>query len=160
MCNASDTAGRYSYGKQPEVLQVEPAEAAEEPWTRCLSRLAEAILAQEFDASSARATCRRCAGLGLVQAEQEGDGALVAQLLETMHLTGERAPACHGPWLSGSLSPVLWDCLCKAYVTSWLIRLGGPGVLPNGSGRPGALGKAAFTRVCCEPQARSHWLPP
>ena len=70
--------------------------------------LAEAILAQEFDAEFGRHYLQKMRRkLGLVQTEQEVHGALVAQLLETMHLTGERARpvmgrGCLGPCLPSS----------------------------------------------------------
>ena len=142
VCNASDTAGRYSYSKQPEVCKWNLQKLAEALDPALPLELAEAILAEEFDAEFGRHYLQKMRRtLGLVQTEQEGDGALVAQLLETMHLTGEWGRAAHGPWLAGSPSPVLWDCLCRVCVTSWLIRLGGP-VLPSTSGRPGALGES------------------
>lgn len=139
MCNASDTAGRYAYSKQPEVCKWNLQKLAEALDPALPLELAEAILADEFDAEFGRHYLQKMRRkLGLVQTEQEGDGALVAQLLETMHLTGERGRVAHEPRLSGSPSPVLRDCLCRACVTSWPIRLGGP-VLPHRSGQPGAI---------------------
>ncbi|XDA75332.1 hypothetical protein R6Z07F_005549 [Ovis aries] len=89
VCNASDTAGRYSYGKQPEVCRWNLQKLAEALDPALPLELAEAILAQEFDAEFGRHYLQKMRRkLGLVQTEQEGDGALVAQLLETMHLTG------------------------------------------------------------------------
>ena len=108
VCNASDTAGRYSYGKQPEVCRWNLQKLAEALDSALPLELAEAILAQEFDAEFGRHYLQKMRRkLGLVQTEQEGDGALVAQLLETMHLTGERARpvmgrGCLGPCLPSS----------------------------------------------------------
>lgn len=89
VCNASDTAGRYSYSKQPEVCKWNLQKLAEALDPALPLELAEAILAEEFDAEFGRHYLQKMRRkLGLVQTEQEGDGALVAQLLETMHLTG------------------------------------------------------------------------
>lgn len=105
VCNASDTAGRYSYSKQPEVCKWNLQKLAEALDPALPLELAEAILAEEFDAEFGRHYLQKMRRkLGLVQTEQEGDGVLVAQLLETMHLTGEWGRAAHGPWLSGSVS--------------------------------------------------------
>ena len=135
MCNASDTAGRYTYSKQPEVCKWNLQKLAEALDPALPLELAEAILAEEFDTEFGRHYLQKMRRkLGLVQTEQEGDGALVAQLLETMHLTGEWGQVAHELRLSGSPSPVLQDCLCRACVTSWPIQLGGP-VLPRGDGR-------------------------
>lgn len=92
VCNASDSAGRYSFAKQPEVCKWNLQKLAEALVPELPLEQSEAILAEEYDAEFHRhylGKMRR--KLGLVQAEREEDAALVAKLLETMHLTGERA---------------------------------------------------------------------
>ncbi|MBV94683.1 Selenoprotein O, partial [Eschrichtius robustus] len=89
VCNASDTAGRYSYSRQPEVCKWNLQKLAEALEPALPLELAEAILAEEFDAEFRRHYLQKMRWkLGLVRAEREEDSALVARLLETMHLTG------------------------------------------------------------------------
>ncbi|ELK24638.1 Selenoprotein O [Myotis davidii] len=91
VCNASDTAGRYSFSKQPEVCKWNLQKLAEALVPELPLEQGEAILAEEYDAEFHRhylSKMRR--KLGLVQAEREEDAALVAKLLETMHLTAYR----------------------------------------------------------------------
>ncbi|XP_067554562.1 protein adenylyltransferase SelO, mitochondrial isoform X2 [Pseudorca crassidens] len=89
VCNASDTAGRYSYSRQPEVCKWNLQKLAEALDPALPLELAEAILAEEFDAEFHRHYLQKMRWkLGLVRAEREEDSALVARLLETMHLTG------------------------------------------------------------------------
>eukprot|EP00069_Balaena_mysticetus_P000565 bmy_14627T0 len=89
VCNASDTAGRYSYSRQPEVCKWNLQKLAEALEPALPLELAEAILAEEFDAEFRRHYLQKMRWkLGLVRAEREEDSALVAGLLETMHLTG------------------------------------------------------------------------
>uniref|UniRef100_A0A5G2Q861 Selenoprotein O n=1 Tax=Sus scrofa TaxID=9823 RepID=A0A5G2Q861_PIG len=89
VCNASDTAGRYAYSKQPEVCKWNLQKLAEALDPALPLELGEAILAEEFDAEFRRYYLQKMRKkLGLVRAELEEDGALVAKLLETMHLTG------------------------------------------------------------------------
>ena len=93
VCNASDTAGRYAYSKQPEVCKWNLQKLAEALDPALPLELGEAILAEEFDAEFRRYYLQKMRKkLGLVRAELEEDGALVAKLLETMHLTGECGP--------------------------------------------------------------------
>uniref|UniRef100_A0A8C3WEA2 Selenoprotein O n=1 Tax=Catagonus wagneri TaxID=51154 RepID=A0A8C3WEA2_9CETA len=89
VCNASDTAGRYAYGKQPEVCKWNLQKLAEALDPELPLELGEAILAEEFDPEFRRHYLQKMRRkLGLVRAELGEDGALVARLLETMHLTG------------------------------------------------------------------------
>lgn len=90
VCNASDNAGRYAYGKQPEVCKWNLQKLVEALEPELPRELGEAILAEEFDAEFRRHYLQKMRRkLGLVHAELEDDGVLVAKLLETMHLTGE-----------------------------------------------------------------------
>lgn len=90
VCNASDNAGRYTYRKQPEVCKWNLRKLAEALEPELPLALAEAILAEEYDAEFCRHYLHKMRSkLGLVQTEQEEDAALVARLLETMQLTGE-----------------------------------------------------------------------
>lgn len=101
MCNASDSGGRYAYAKQPEVCRWNLQKLAEALEPELPLELAEASLAEDFDAEFHRHYLQKMRRkLGLVHVEEEGDDKLVAGLLETMHLTGERAqllppPACN-----------------------------------------------------------------
>lgn len=167
MCNASDTAGRYAYSKQPEVCKWNLQKLAEALDPALPLELAEAILAEEFDAEFSRHYLQKMRRkLGLMQTEQEGDGALVAQLLETMHLTGEWGQVAHKLRLSGSPSPVSRP--------PGLPLQGVCDFLANPAWRPSAapqkwparrhllflpLGKASFTQACHEPWASSHVTP-
>ncbi|XP_077025355.1 protein adenylyltransferase SelO, mitochondrial [Tamandua tetradactyla] len=88
VCNASDGAGRYAFGKQPEVCRWNLQKLAEALEPELPQAVAEAALA-EFDAEFQRYYLNKMRRkLGLVRAPQEEDRALVARLLETMHLTG------------------------------------------------------------------------
>lgn len=90
VCNASDNAGRYTYNKQPEVCKWNLQKLAEALEPELPRELAEAVLAEEFDTEFQRHYLQKMRKkLGLVGAEHEEDRALVAKLLETMHLTGE-----------------------------------------------------------------------
>lgn len=90
VCNASDNAGRYTYHKQPEVCKWNLRKLAEALEPELPLALAEAILAEEYDAEFRRHYLHKMRSkLGLVQTEQEEDAVLVARLLETMQLTGE-----------------------------------------------------------------------
>lgn len=100
MCNASDNAGRYAYSKQPEVCKWNLQKLAEALEPELPREQGEAILAEEFDAEFGRHYLQKMRRkLGLVRTELPDDGALVARLLETMHLTGER-----GRWLGASVN--------------------------------------------------------
>ncbi|XP_045434676.1 protein adenylyltransferase SelO, mitochondrial isoform X2 [Pipistrellus kuhlii] len=89
VCNASDNAGRYSFSKQPEVCKWNLQKLAEALAPELPLEQGEAILAEEYDAEFRRHYLHKMRRkLGLVQAEREEDAALVAKLLETMHLTG------------------------------------------------------------------------
>ncbi|KAI5942798.1 Protein adenylyltransferase SelO, mitochondrial [Manis javanica] len=89
VCNASDNTGRYSYSKQPEVCKWNLQKLAEALEPELPHELGKAILAEEFDTTFRRHYLQKMRRkLGLVRAEREEDGALVAKLLETMHLTG------------------------------------------------------------------------
>uniref|UniRef100_A0A8C9MD93 Selenoprotein O n=1 Tax=Panthera tigris altaica TaxID=74533 RepID=A0A8C9MD93_PANTA len=89
VCNASDNAGRYAYSKQPEVCKWNLQKLVEALEPELPRELGEAILAEEFDAEFRRHYLQKMRRkLGLVRAELEDDGVLVAKLLETMHLTG------------------------------------------------------------------------
>lgn len=89
VCNASDNAGRYTYSKQPEVCKWNLQKLAEALEPELPRELAEAILAEEFDTEFHRHYLQKMRKkLGLVGTEREEDRALVAKLLETMHLTG------------------------------------------------------------------------
>uniref|UniRef100_H0XAL6 Selenoprotein O n=1 Tax=Otolemur garnettii TaxID=30611 RepID=H0XAL6_OTOGA len=89
VCNASDTAGRYAYSKQPEVCKWNLQKLAEALEPELPLELGESIVAEEFDAEFQRHYLQKMRRkLGLVGMEQEEDVALVARLLETMHLTG------------------------------------------------------------------------
>uniref|UniRef100_A0A667H531 Selenoprotein O n=2 Tax=Lynx canadensis TaxID=61383 RepID=A0A667H531_LYNCA len=89
VCNASDNAGRYAYSKQPEVCKWNLQKLVEALEPELPRELGEAILAEEFDAEFRRRYLQKMRRkLGLVHAELEDDGVLVAKLLETMHLTG------------------------------------------------------------------------
>ncbi|KAM5289221.1 protein adenylyltransferase SelO, mitochondrial [Ctenodactylus gundi] len=89
VCNASDNTGRYAYSKQPEVCRWNLQKLAEALEPELPLSLGQAIVAEEFDAEFQRRYLEKMRRkLGLVQREQEEDGALVARLLETMHLTG------------------------------------------------------------------------
>lgn len=91
VCNASDNAGRYTYSKQPEVCKWNLRKLAEALAPELPLVLAEAVLAEEYDAEFRRHYLHKMRRkLGLVCAEREEDAALVARLLETMQLTGER----------------------------------------------------------------------
>lgn len=91
VCNASDNAGRYSFSKQPEVCKWNLQKLAEALAPELPLGQGEAILAEEYDAEFRRHYLHKMRRkLGLVQAAREDDAALVAKLLETMHLTGER----------------------------------------------------------------------
>lgn len=90
VCNASDSTGRYSFSKQPEVCKWNLRKLAEALEPELPLALAEAILAEEYDTEFHRHYLHKMRRkLGLVRAEREEDAALVAKLLETMHLTGE-----------------------------------------------------------------------
>lgn len=90
ICNASDNGGRYSFSKQPEVCKWNLQKLAEALEPELPLELGEAILAEEYDAEFHRHYLRKMRRkLGLLRAEREEDAALVAKLLETMHLTGE-----------------------------------------------------------------------
>lgn len=102
MCNASDNAGRYAYNKQPEVCKWNLQKLAEALEPELPLALAEAILAEDYDAEFRRHYLHKMRRkLGLVRAACEEDAALVARLLETMQQTGE----CWRPRLVG-LSPL------------------------------------------------------
>ncbi|XP_048209717.1 protein adenylyltransferase SelO, mitochondrial isoform X2 [Perognathus longimembris pacificus] len=89
VCNASDNAGRYAYSKQPEVCKWNLQKLAEALEPELPLALGEAIIAEEFDAEFQKHYLQKMRRkLGLVRVEQEEDRALVARLLETMHLTG------------------------------------------------------------------------
>ncbi|KAM8779441.1 protein adenylyltransferase SelO, mitochondrial [Rhynchonycteris naso] len=89
VCNASDNAGRYAYSKQPEVCKWNLEKLAEALAPELPLELGEAILAEEYDTEFHRHYLHKMRRkLGLVRAEREEDAALVAKLLETMHLTG------------------------------------------------------------------------
>lgn len=101
VCNASDNTGRYSYSKQPEVCKWNLQKLAEALEPELPHELGKAILAEEFDTTFRRHYLQKMRRkLGLVWAEREEDGALVAKLLETMHLTGEWAQCTCHPGLS------------------------------------------------------------
>lgn len=90
VCNASDNAGRYTYSKQPEVCKWNLQKLLEALEPELPRELGEAILAEEFDSEFRRHYLQKMRRkLGLVRTELDDDGALVAKLLETMHLTGE-----------------------------------------------------------------------
>uniref|UniRef100_H0VRZ7 Selenoprotein O n=1 Tax=Cavia porcellus TaxID=10141 RepID=H0VRZ7_CAVPO len=89
VCNASDNAGRYTYSKQPEVCKWNLQKLAEALEPELPLALGETIVAEEFDTEFQKHYLQKMRRkLGLVQGEREEDGALVAKLLETMHLTG------------------------------------------------------------------------
>lgn len=89
VCNASDNAGRYAYSKQPEVCKWNLQKLAEALEPELPLELAEAILAENYDAEFRRHYLHKMRRkLGLIQAACEEDAALVAQLLETMQQTG------------------------------------------------------------------------
>lgn len=89
VCNASDSGGRYAYAKQPEVCRWNLQKLAEALEPELPLELAEASLAEDFDAEFHRHYLQKMRRkLGLVHVEEEGDDKLVAGLLETMHLTG------------------------------------------------------------------------
>ncbi|XP_055963025.1 protein adenylyltransferase SelO, mitochondrial [Sorex fumeus] len=89
VCNASDGGGRYAYSKQPEVCRWNLQKLAEALEPELPLELAEASLDEAFDAEFQRHYLWKMRRkLGLVSTEQDDDGALVARLLETMHLTG------------------------------------------------------------------------
>ncbi|KAM5250604.1 protein adenylyltransferase SelO, mitochondrial [Hipposideros larvatus] len=89
VCNASDNAGRYAYSKQPEVCKWNLQKLAEALEPELPLELAEAILAEDYDAEFRRHYLHKMRRkLGLIQAACEEDAALVAQLLETMQQTG------------------------------------------------------------------------
>ncbi|KAF7462459.1 hypothetical protein GHT09_012482 [Marmota monax] len=89
VCNASDDAGRYSYSRQPEVCKWNLRKLAEALEPELPRELAEAALEEEFDSEFQRHYLQKMRSkLGLVRVAQDGDGALVARLLETMHQTG------------------------------------------------------------------------
>uniref|UniRef100_A0A673V3F9 Selenoprotein O n=2 Tax=Suricata suricatta TaxID=37032 RepID=A0A673V3F9_SURSU len=89
VCNASDSTGRYAYSKQPEVCKWNLQKLVEALEPELPRELGEAILAEEFDAEFRRHYLQKMRRkLGLVRAALEDDAALVAKLLETMHLTG------------------------------------------------------------------------
>ncbi|XP_032738619.1 protein adenylyltransferase SelO, mitochondrial isoform X2 [Lontra canadensis] len=89
VCNASDSAGRYAYSKQPEVCKWNLQKLAEALEPELPREQGEAILAEEFDAEFRCHYLQKMRRkLGLVRTELPDDGALVARLLETMHLTG------------------------------------------------------------------------
>lgn len=90
MCNASDSAGRYTYSKQPQVCKWNLQKLAEALEPELPLALSEAILKEEFDTEFQRHYLQKMrTKLGLIRVEKEEDGTLVAKLLETMHLTGE-----------------------------------------------------------------------
>ncbi|KAB0397160.1 hypothetical protein E2I00_004711, partial [Balaenoptera physalus] len=83
--------GKQAAG-QPEVCKWNLQKLAEALEPALPLELAEAILAEEFDAEFRRHYLQKMRWkLGLVQAEREEDSALVARLLETMHLTAPEA---------------------------------------------------------------------
>ncbi|XP_021114409.1 selenoprotein O isoform X4 [Heterocephalus glaber] len=89
VCNASDNAGRYTYSKQPEVCKWNLQKLAEALEPELPLVLGRAIVAEEFDTEFQKHYLQKMRRkLGLVRGEQEEDSALVAKLLETMHLTG------------------------------------------------------------------------
>lgn len=89
VCNASDNAGRYAYNKQPEVCKWNLQKLAEALEPELPLALAEAILAEDYDAEFRRHYLYKMRRkLGLVRAACEEDAALVARLLETMQQTG------------------------------------------------------------------------
>ncbi|XP_012412039.1 protein adenylyltransferase SelO, mitochondrial [Trichechus manatus latirostris] len=89
VCNASDSGGRYAYGRQPEVCKWNLQKLAEALAPELPLEVGTAVLAEEFDAEFQRHYLQKMRRkLGLVGTELEEDPALVAQLLETMHLTG------------------------------------------------------------------------
>jgi len=89
VCNASDNTGRYAYSKQPDVCKWNLQKLAEALEPELPRERGEAIVAEEFDPEFRRHYLRKMRGkLGLVRAELDEDGALVAGLLETMRLTG------------------------------------------------------------------------
>nr|XP_045728261.1 protein adenylyltransferase SelO, mitochondrial isoform X3 [Mirounga angustirostris] len=89
VCNASDNTGRYAYSKQPDVCKWNLQKLAEALEPELPRERGETILAEEFDPEFRRHYLQKMRRkLGLVRAELDEDGALVAKLLETMHLTG------------------------------------------------------------------------
>lgn len=90
VCNASDTAGYYAYSRQPEVCKWNLQKLAEALEPELPRELGQAVLAEEFDTEFQKHYLYKMRRkLGLVGTEREEDTALVATLLETMHLTGE-----------------------------------------------------------------------
>uniref|UniRef100_G3TG17 Selenoprotein O n=1 Tax=Loxodonta africana TaxID=9785 RepID=G3TG17_LOXAF len=89
VCNASDSGGRYAYSKQPEVCKWNLQKLAEALAPELPLEVGTAVLAEEFDAELQQHYLQKMRRkLGLVRTELEEDPALVARLLETMHLTG------------------------------------------------------------------------
>ncbi|KAM6216520.1 protein adenylyltransferase SelO, mitochondrial [Rhynchocyon petersi] len=89
VCNASDSGGRYSYSKQPEVCKWNLRKLAEALVPELPLEVGMAVLAEEFDTEFQRHYLQKMRQkLGLVRVELEEDSALVARLLETMHVTG------------------------------------------------------------------------
>lgn len=134
MCNASDNAGRYAYSKQPEVCKWNLQKLAEALEPELPLELAEAILAEDYDAEFRRHYLYKMRRkLGLIQATCEEDAALVAQLLETMQQTGERGRPRHT-----GLSPL---CPLSHFSPHRLVALG------------------AFTLLCSHPHHQLQNFP-
>ncbi|KAG8517983.1 Protein adenylyltransferase SelO, mitochondrial, partial [Galemys pyrenaicus] len=89
VCNASDSGGRYAFSKQPAVCRWNLQKLAEALEPELPAALGRDILEEEFEAEFRRHYLQKMRRkLGLVRTAREEDGALVARLLDTMHLTG------------------------------------------------------------------------
>nr|XP_055184434.1 protein adenylyltransferase SelO, mitochondrial isoform X2 [Nyctereutes procyonoides] len=140
VCNASDNAGRYTYSKQPEVCKWNLQKLLEALEPELPRELGEAILAEEFDSEFHRHYLQKMRRkLGLVRKELDDDGALVAKLLETMHLTA---------FLNSLPSVVVGDSSSEQIKTSSVAEPVHPG--PGGASSP--LG-------VCWPSGRSIHYP-
>lgn len=89
VCNASDSAGRYAYSQQPAVCEWNLRRLAEALEPELPRALGQAAVAEEFGPEfRGHYLGKMRRKLGLARTALEEDGALVASLLETMHLTG------------------------------------------------------------------------
>ncbi|MEE6481110.1 hypothetical protein FKM82_012755 [Ascaphus truei] len=89
ICNGSDNMGRYAYNKQPEICKWNMGKLAEALVPELPIQKSQSIIDEEYDAEFQKHYMQNMRHkLGLIQLQLDEDNKLVADFLETMHLTG------------------------------------------------------------------------
>ncbi|KAM5171107.1 protein adenylyltransferase SelO, mitochondrial [Mantella aurantiaca] len=89
ICNGSDNMGRYAYKKQPEICKWNLGKFAEALVPELSLDMSKNILEEEYDAEFQRHYMQKMRKkLGLLKLELEEDSKLIADLLDTMNVTG------------------------------------------------------------------------